>query len=273
MPISEKHKERVRTEAERTRKTKHKAMRGGVLLIAAVVGVLYLIRLLTTGSAAEQAKVEPSATPPPLVGEEADLALLKEELPWNLLVVSSDSPLPRDFTVSLETVPGGRVDTRCAEDLRAMLAQAKMDGVTISVTSAYRNVSKQKQLYERDIAGYIKQGYSENDAEAETKRHIQPPGASEHHTGLAVDLITPAYQVLNEGFANTEAYRWLSAHASEYGFILRYPENKVDLTGIDFEPWHYRYVGKPDAREITASGLCLEEYVASRKADAFEETE
>jgi D-alanyl-D-alanine carboxypeptidase len=87
------------------------------------------------------------------------------------------------------------------------------------------------------------------------------PGYSEHHTGLAVDIVTPSYQVLNAGFAQTDAAVWMAQNAHRYGFIIRYPADKVDVTGIGYEPWHVRYVGIANAKAIFEQGLCLEEYL------------
>ena len=91
------------------------------------------------------------------------------------------------------------------------------------------------------------------------------PGTSEHETGLAADIVTPSYQRLDAGYAGTKAAKWLLENAASYGFVLRYPEDKTEITGIDYEPWHYRYVGVEAAKEIMAQGLCLEEYAALRE--------
>ena len=98
-----------------------------------------------------------------------------------------------------------------------------------------------------------------------TARLIAVPGTSEHETGLAADIVTPSYQRLDAGYAGTKAARWLLENAASYGFVLRYPEDKTEITGIDYEPWHYRYVGVEAAKEIMAQGLCLEEYAALRE--------
>ena len=91
---------------------------------------------------------------------------------------------------------------------------------------------------------------------------VNPPGYSEHNCGLAADLNSPEHTDLTEGFENTEAFRWLSAHAVEYGFILRYPKNAEAVTEITYEPWHWRYVGPENAALIQQSGLCFEDAVA-----------
>ena len=90
---------------------------------------------------------------------------------------------------------------------------------------------------------------------------VTRPGFSEHHTGLALDIVTPTYQNLDEGFAETAAFGWLDQNAAEYGFILRYPKNKESVTQINYEPWHYRYVGVEYAKAIKESGYCLEEFL------------
>ena len=94
---------------------------------------------------------------------------------------------------------------------------------------------------------------------------IAVPGTSEHHTGLAADIVTPTHQTLDPQFADTAAGKWLLEHAADYGFILRYPEDKQETTKIIYESWHYRYVGEEHAKAIKESGLCLEEYLEQLK--------
>ena len=100
-----------------------------------------------------------------------------------------------------------------------------------------------------------------SEAKVKAATIVAVPGTSEHNSGLAIDIITPSYQVLDEGFAETKAFRWLDANASKFGFILRFPKDKQDITKIIYEPWHYRYVGIETAPIIKASGLCLEEFL------------
>ena len=90
---------------------------------------------------------------------------------------------------------------------------------------------------------------------------IAVPGTSEHHTGLALDIVTPTYQVLDDGYATTDAFKWLYENCADYGFILRYPENTTHITGIIYEPWHYRYVGVEVAKYITENNITFEEYI------------
>lgn len=105
------------------------------------------------------------------------------------------------------------------------------------------------------------QGLSQTEAQKQAATEAAVPGTSEHQLGLAVDLVDASYQVLDEAQASTPAQQWLMAHCWEYGFILRYPAEKQDITGIIYEPWHYRYVGRDHAQAIRQSGQCLEEFL------------
>jgi D-alanyl-D-alanine carboxypeptidase len=124
--------------------------------------------------------------------------------------------------------------------------------------SGHRRISTQKTNFENKIKYYMGQGYDRTTATQKAAEIILPPGTSEHNAGLAMDIIS-----LDVSFENTEAFRWLQNHAQDYGFILRYPKDKEKITGITYEPWHWRYVGVGYAREINQSGLCLEEYLGA----------
>lgn len=181
---------------------------------------------------------------------------------WKLLLVNDRHTLPEDFAPELEEVQGVyQMDARVASIMRQMITDAKNQGVDLLVCSAYRPYSSQQRNFEASVTRYMQVGYSRAQAETETLRLIAAPGSSEHQTGLAADIVTPAYQSLDDGYAETAAARWLKANAASYGFILRYPADKEEITHIDFEPWHYRYVGEEAAKEIMAKGLCLEEYL------------
>ena len=180
---------------------------------------------------------------------------------WMLTLVNPQRPLSAELDFPKDTINGYTFDARAIDDLRAMLEAAKEDGINLLICSAYRSVDKQTQLFERKVGQYQNAGYSYEDAYNIAKTIVAVPGTSEHHTGLAADIITVDYQVLDEGFANTQAYKWLKENCTKYGFILRYPKEKQDITGIIYEPWHYRYVGKNVAEKIDANGWCLEEYI------------
>lgn len=149
-----------------------------------------------------------------------------------------------------------------ATALDALLAAADEAGYNITVTSAYRSREYQAKIFGIRREAYASKGYGADDAVRLTERYIAPPGHSEHHTGLAVDMHSMASA--ETSFADTDEYKWLVAHAAEYGFILRYPKGKEGVTGYAFEPWHFRYVGSC-ASEIAQSGLTLEEYLAARE--------
>lgn len=177
---------------------------------------------------------------------------------WRLTLVNSDNVLPEDFEVELADIDEDRqFDSRAIKELNKMMNDMRKAGITnVWVQSSYRSVKKQKQLFENSVLKYMKQGKSREKAEELTEQLINRPGSSEHNLGLAVDF----NKVENE-FKNTKGYKWLIKNAENYGFILRYPEDKVEITGISYEPWHWRYVGEEYAKEINKLDMCLEEYI------------
>ena len=185
---------------------------------------------------------------------------------WNLILLNPDNPLPENYKVQLKTInlngKSRQVDVRCADAFVAMVTAAKNDGITLYLRSTYRGIQLQTDSFNARVQQYINQGYSREDAIAKTATIIAVPGTSEHHSGLAADITTPSYDRLDSGFENTDAFRWLKEHCAEYGFILRYPKEKTDITKIIYEPWHYRYVGKQAAQIIMSEGICYEEFVA-----------
>jgi len=190
---------------------------------------------------------------------------IEPEDEWRLLLVNREHPLPDAHAFEGATLSNGMiVDARIVDALNGMIAQARADGVSIFVCSAYRTVEYQEGLFERKINQYIAKGYDEQSAYDIAKTIVAIPKTSEHHTGLAVDIITPSYQILDEGFERTDAYIWLKENCAEFGFILRYPNEKSEITGIIYEPWHYRYVGVKEAKEIMVQGITLEEYLSAK---------
>ena len=181
---------------------------------------------------------------------------------WQLRLVNSRNPLPEDFTVELVSLKNGlQVDRRIYDDLNAMLSDCWAAGLKPVVCSAYRSHATQVRLYNNKIARLRAAGWSAEAAPAEAARWVAVPGTSEHQTGLALDMVSMNYQMLDEKQADTPEQQWLMAHSWEYGFILRYPEEKQSVTGIGYEPWHYRYVGRKAAAAMHDSGQCLEEYL------------
>ena len=189
---------------------------------------------------------------------------VQAEQDWQLLLVNPWNKLPEDYTVELKKLPNGlQVDARIYDDLTAMLSDCQKAGLRPLVCSAYRSSETQTRLYSNKIARLRAAGYSKEAAIREAGRWVAVPGTSEHQTGLAVDLVASSYQVLDRKQEQTAEQKWLMEHCWEYGFILRYPSDKSAVTGIGYEPWHYRYVGRETSKAIQDSGLCLEEYLTA----------
>lgn len=181
---------------------------------------------------------------------------------WNLVLVNATHPLPGGFYVETRELPNGLgIDSRVYDDLMAMVGDAKSQGLSLVICSAYRTVEKQQELFDAEVAAKEAGGLSHDSAVAAAKTAVAQPGTSEHNLGLAADIVALAYQKLDEGYLNTPECKWLAENSWKYGFIMRYPEGKSDITKIVFEPWHYRYVGKEAAEEIKEQGVCLEEYL------------
>lgn len=177
---------------------------------------------------------------------------------WELTLVKLQYRLPEDYKPTLQAAVEGssvQLDARVAPFYAEMYAAAKADGCTLTPYSGYRTFARQQENFDRKVAYYVSQGLSEAEATAQTQTRILPAGASEHNMGFAMDIVSASAD-----FISTKEFSWLSAHAHEYGFILRYPENKTEITGVMYEPWHWRFVGKEAAAEMQKSGQCLEEY-------------
>ena len=181
---------------------------------------------------------------------------------WKLLLVNPWNPLPDDFGVNLTQLRNGQaIDSRAYPDLQNMMDDARAEGLSPLICSSYRTTEMQESLYSNKVSRLLDQGYSQQEAETEADRWVAVPGTSEHQLGLAVDIVAESYPVLDEQQANTPEQKWLMENAYRYGLILRYPADKCHLTGIGYEPWHYRYVGKEAAKQMYDTGLCLEEYL------------
>ena len=181
--------------------------------------------------------------------------------PWN--------PVPADYTADFVTlsskyaVDNSQVDRSCVDDLMQMIDDCNAVSPTAYVVSAYRDFDHQTRNYNRKVNYYLNKGYSQADAEKEAATVVAVPGTSEHQLGLAVDIIDTRLWDLVEAQENQPAQKWLLENSWRYGFIFRYPKDKIDITGIIYEPWHYRYVGRELAAEIHYSGQTLEEYFDS----------
>lgn len=179
-----------------------------------------------------------------------------ESLGWNLMLVNSRYRIPDDYSVELIRLSNGeQVDSRIYPDLQEMFDDARGAGYSLFVRAGYRSGEDQEDLMEDKIETYRQEGYSQREAEREAEKWVAKPGTSEHELGLAVDINAEGQTDGNR------LYQWLAEHSWKYGFILRYPAEKEEITGIDYEPWHFRYVGKQAAKEMYEQDLCLEEYV------------
>ncbi len=183
-----------------------------------------------------------------------------------LIVVNAANPIPGDYQVELEAVQGDyKMNALAAPAARELIAAAKEAGYSLMVVSGYRTVATSERLYNNKVQQYINGGWGEEAAKAEAAKWVAPPGTSEHHTGLAMDIVSSDYFTyyadLEHDFEKFDEFTWLYEHCADYGFILRYPKDKQEVTGITYEPWHYRYVGIENAKAIMSAGLCLEEYV------------
>lgn len=266
-------------QAKRRRRRRLKLLALGLCLLGMLLAVL--VWVTTPGGvdrpesssvpASSAAESMPEATPvpesePPVSSVPEKVALWADdpEAEWKLRLVNASNPLPEGYAPELRSLPNGKeFDARAFDALEQMLADGNAQGLQLMVCSAYRSIERQDYLFNEMLQDYISRGYSEEEAYRITSTIRTPHGCSEHSSGLAADIVAVHYQMLDDGFAETAEAKWLAANAPEYGFILRYPKGKEDVTGIIFEPWHFRYVGTEYARAITDSGLCFEEWIAA----------
>lgn len=184
------------------------------------------------------------------------------EPPWMLVLVNNGHPLPEDYKPELQDIGNGEYfDIRAADSLLKMLSDARAEGLSPLVCSAYRDAEFQTILYNNQVETQMASGLTYTEAAEEARKVVAYPGTSEHQLGLAVDIVSSGYQLLDDGQAETEEAKWLRENCHKYGFILRYPPDKTNITGVIYEPWHYRYVGVEAATVIMSENLCLEEYL------------
>ena len=286
-PVNQPHRRMTRAEVRRRRRSR---------AIRRVAGLTAAVCLFVGGAAflLNRHAPVPSASAASAPAEDAENSLrpaassIVEETNGNALGLTADeaaamladplmvlvnhtNKMPDDYTFETKecgskTAVNKTLQTVACDAFLQMQAAAAADGVTVWMQSGYRSVKYQTGLYERKTKYYTDQGYDLATAKEKAAAVVNPPGYSEHNCGLAADLNSPEHTGLDEGFENTAAFRWLQEHAGEYGFILRYPKGKEDVTEITYEPWHWRYVGVENARKISASGLCFEDYIAQLHA-------
>ncbi len=175
---------------------------------------------------------------------------------WNLILVNTWNEIPEDYNVALTELSNGqKVDSRIYPYLQDMFDAMRADGIYPIVREGYRTAEEQQRILDDKVMAFIREGYSKSRAKRLAEKWVAIPGTSEHQLGIAVDINAD-----KEKSSNEEVYEWLAENAYKYGFILRYPQSKEDITGTAYEPWHYRYVGEEAAEEIFNRQICLEEY-------------
>lgn len=237
-----------------------------LLLLCAALAAVSLFAFLSQrnpGRGAGDGGAQGQPAPPADEGAASDAAF--GEADGLLLLVNPWTPLPEDFLPG-ELVPvqnDQAVDARAYPDLQDMLGDMSQAGLSPLICSSYRSQERQQELYDNKVQRVMDEGVSLEAAQAEAARWVARPGTSEHQTGLAVDIVSLSNQMLDETQESTPEFQWLAENAWKYGFILRYPSDKSEKTGIAYEPWHFRFVGKEAAEEMHDLGLCLEEYLES----------
>ena len=247
-----------------------------LLLLGAAWGITLAIEHWTaTAPSSSQSQSAPAPTAPPASqstpfstqpqSESTDVPASADPL---LILANKDNPLPADYAPDLAYLEGGsyQMQSEAAAAFDRMKNAANATGLHLMACSTYRSVERQTELFNAEIQKWMEQGMDEAAAREQAATVVMVPGCSEHNTGLAVDVGSITNQRVAEDFENEPEFAWLQEHAAEYGFILRYPADKVEVTGVTYEPWHYRYVGVENAQKIKESGLCLEEYLAQSHA-------
>ncbi len=237
----------------------------GVVLIVAMVVMMFQAILSPEPRVVEEASS--SLSPSQAVAQAAPSAV--DPSAWNLLLINQNNPMPAGFAPELATYDQDGVthyiDARVLPDLQRMIADCNaVQGNTLRVLWTAPGEERQNERYQSVVDAYVAQGQSAAEADALARRSEPPYGYSDRQTCLSVDFGTAEVTETVQAFEQTPEYAWLLANAADYGFILRFPENKAEITGIDFQPYHFRYVGASDAAAITNSGICLEEYVAAQ---------
>ncbi len=253
--------ERQRRRQKRYREAMRNRVIAAVVLAALIVGAVFFLKsrksnddTAATDDQQQQQQQTTTEDTPQEPEVETDDELLTVVNPWNTL--------PEDWTPDLVVCDsdGRKVDSRCYDALMEMMEACREAGYAPFICSAYRTQETQQSLYDNKVQRLISSGMGEAEAKTEAAKAVAIPGTSEHQLGLAVDIVDTYMQDLTEEQENTDTQKWLMANSWRYGFIHRYPNGKTDITGIIYEPWHYRYVGKAAAQDIFNRDITLEEY-------------
>ena len=186
---------------------------------------------------------------------------LPEDFKWDLVYWSNGKPADAMYLNCEEHNSVKAVDRAAYQPLKDMFAAASEAGVPLNLVSAYRSIYLQDKLFTRSVNTYMNKGLSEADSINKANRERTFSGTSEHNTGLGFDILQKGNYTLSTSFENSAQFAWLMENAENYGFVLRYAKDKTEITGIMYEPWHFRYVGVEHAKKMNELGLCLEEYI------------
>ena len=231
----------------------------GLLMLLAAA--LYLVLLMPQNARDEQGRMQQPAET--AVEETAEVEISEQQkketdLPdididsWEYVLVNAEHSIG-EYAPELGEFEGQKLDQRILEPMQKFVGDARAEGLSVFLSSGYRGYEEQQYLFNRKVEQY---------GEEQAATIVSRPGTSEHQTGLACDITDEYYELKNESLENTALYQWMSRHCQEYGFIVRYPKDKEEITGIIYEPWHFRYVGVEAATYMVEHNLCLEEFVA-----------
>ena len=237
-----------------------------IIFMLLVVGILKITKKNNTEQTSSDVNEKISVaneekTPNEVIEENEDTPQQKVKIEitdWRLTLANYENVLPEDFEVEVANIDDTRqFDARAIDDLKKMINAMGKDGISnIWVQSAYRSVARQKELYDNSVQKYLKQGKTQEEAEKLTDQYINKPGSSDHNLALAVD-----FNYVDNKFEDLKGFKWLQENAEDYGFILRYPKDKEEITKISYESWHWRYVGVEHAKKMNELNMCLEEYI------------
>lgn len=180
---------------------------------------------------------------------------------WEFLLANGDNSIAEYAPPEIVTLEGQQFDSRIITALTEFAEHTRSMGLKVYLSSGYRDYATQAANFTR-----VCQNNGITDGKDSNGHYISmPAGCSEHQTGLCCDITDVYYELKNSSIEQTETYKYMSAHCHEFGFIVRFPSGKEDITGVMYEPWHYRYVGIEPATYMMENGLCLEEFLALYK--------
>ena len=224
-------------------------------IVMTVILVILVVSILAAGALCWQYLFpeQPAGDTSSVVSQVIEPQTEEEQDDLNLILVNNNSPLPETVSIDLCEFAGVSINKIVESPLKQMLEAAEKDGCNLQVVSAYVSREKQEELYQQKVQELISQGQSKLSAQEKAKSLVAQGGCSEYQTGLLLDFA---------GEENSAEYRWLSENAVTYGFVLRYPQNKEDITGQAYQAMTYRYVGPENAKKMRTLQMCLEEYVS-----------